>query len=241
MSNLTLIYSYYKNKGMFIKQQQNWAEYTPKMKKAIEIIVTDDCTPSEQSIDRAIIQPIYPNMRIFKIKEKVPWNWLQCRNIGARYSESDWILLTDMDHMIDFNTAKGLLKRIKNSDPNIVYQLNRLRAVDGKKYKHHNDSFVLTKKLFWKCGGYDEHYSGLYGTSGMFRRRLYEFAKGNEMYNLSLILYGREVISDASTTDFPRKEGRDPNAIKRRHKCKPVREVHLALPYEEVPLDQSKT
>ena len=239
MADLTLVYSYYKNTNMFKIQQRIWGKYTDKMKKAIEVIVTDDCSPKEGCLENAIVQPVYPNLRCFKIKEKVPWNWLQCRNIGGHYANSPWILLTDMDHVLTYENARGLLKRLPSLEKNVVYQLRRIREVDQKPYKHHNDSFIVSKELFWLCGAYDEHYSGLYGTSGKFRRRLFRHAKENKMIPLDLVLYGREVIPDASTTDFKRKEGRDPNWMKERHASHPGGFTHFKYPYEEIRIERA--
>ena len=238
MSKLTLVYAYYKNDSMFIHQQINWNAYSDKVKRDVEIIVTDDCSPQENSIENCVQLPYYPNLRLFKILEKVPWNWLECRNIGAKYAKSDWLLLTDIDHMVTPTVARSLLKRIDRLNKSVVYQLNRIRAVDNKPYKFHNDSFLVSKSLFWGAGGYDEHYSGLYGTSGSFRRRLLKNASDNIRLPLQLVLYGREVIKDASTTDFARKEGRDPMDMKRRHATKKGPEIHFKYPYKEIIIEK---
>ena len=221
---------------MFQLQQKNWNNYSEEIKKQVEVIITDDCSPDNDCISNAVIEQIYPNMRLFKIKEKVPWNWLECRNIGAFHAKGDWILLTDMDHLVPESTIEYVIAKINKLEKNIVYQFERIRAVDNKSYHFHNDTFFISKKLFWNCGGYDEHYSGLYGTSGAFRRRLLKKANGNVRFSVPLVLYGREVIFDASTNpnECKRKEGRNPNEMQLRHKLKPKKEVHFKYPYEEI-------
>ena len=236
---LTFVYSYYRNTTMFQLQQRVWNDYHID-KDIVQVIVTDDCSPEEEAIEKAIITPKYPNMRVFKILKKVPWNWLECRNIGAHYAENDWILLTDMDHVVSYMAIQRILEEIPHLSYWDVHQFTRVRP-DGTPYKPHNDSFLISKDLFWKCGGYDEHYSGLYGTSGMFKRRLLSFAVNVKTLQIPLILYGRHVVLDASTTDFPRKENRDPNAIQKRSLTSPGIELHFQQPYTELVFDGSSS
>ncbi len=224
---------------MFKLQQKNWMSYPDKVKKNIEIIVTDDCSLHIKAKDHVILDDSV-NFRLFEIEEKIKWNWLQCRNIGAKYAKGEWILLTDMDHLVTPAMLTKLLKRTKVLRYNEVYQFGRVKAPDMSRYKHHNDSFFLQKKLFWKAGGYDEDYAGLYGTSGMFRRRLYSHAVRSSIFpNMDLVLYSREVIPDASTTSYARKEGRRKGEIKEVTAWKSQHRRNILifrLPFHEVTL-----
>jgi hypothetical protein len=221
---ITFVYAYYENPEMFKLQQSIWASYPEKIRESVEIIVTDDCS-SRNPARENLISDIPLRLSLYEIKEKVEWNWLEARNIGAHYAEGKWLLLTDMDHVVTKENIKRVLSRLHGLNSKIVYQFSRIRAVDNAPYKFHNDSFFVTKKVFWSCGGYDEDYAGLYGTSGRFRDRLFASAMDHETWDdIHLVLYGREVIPDASTTEFKRKEGRDPgqlssrDAWKRSHK-----------------------
>jgi hypothetical protein len=142
-----------------------------------------------------------------------------------------------MDHVVTPETVDVFLEKLKKFDPAIVYQFSRVKA-DGSPKRFHDDSFIVFKKLFWECGGYDEFFSGHYGTSGMFRRRLLSYANNRKLLNEAMVLYGREVIPDASTTDFARKgKGRNKNALKELRRKKTGKCVHFRFPYEEVNLD----
>ena len=214
MIYITFVYSYYENAGMFKLQQEIWESYPADVRNQIEFIITDDCSAKNPARDNCIATKL--DMSLYEITKKVQWNWLECRNIGAHYAKGSWILLTDMDHVVTPEMAVRLMERWPSLSSKTVYQFNRIRAVDMQPYKFHNDSFFLHKKLFWRCGGYDEELAGNYGTSGVFRDRLLKTANDRrERFNdMSLLLYGREVIPDASTIDFVRKEGRDPNLVK---------------------------
>ncbi|MFW5887073.1 MAG: hypothetical protein ACOCUL_04880, partial [Bacteroidota bacterium] len=191
---------------------------------------------------------IIPNFRAFEIKVDIPWNWLAARNIGAYHAKSPWIILTDIDHVILNQHYRLLLD--KKLDEKNIYLFDRRdcdRPVSEEKgsfklryKKPHDDSFLMTKEMFWKGGGYDEEFSGHYGTSGRYRSRMQ--AVCNKMIRLKdiyLIRYDRKVIADASTTTLKRKEGRDPKALKRIEEKKKAEGRKndiktLTFPYREI-------
>lgn len=235
---LTLVYAYYENPEMFRYQQQVWGSYPERIRKRLEIIVTDDC--SERTPIQSVIIPDQPiNMQVFRILKKVPWNWLEARNIGAKYAAAPWLLLTDMDHVVQAKMIQSLFSRLPDLVRTMVYQFGRQLMNGGIPYHPHNDSFLVAKQLFWQCGGYDEDYAGLYGTSGMFRRRLFEFSSGHLRWSdLSLHLVQREQIPDASTVGLPRKEGRRGDEIAKVTAWKGeharIAPVHFRQPFEKV-------
>lgn len=204
--DLTFVYAYYRNPAMFRRQLEEWGAYPDSLKSRIEFIVTDDCSPKGR-IDECIGDiPKGINTRIFRLLKKVPWNWLACRNIGAKYACGKWILMTDMDHMIGRDYIQYLMDGIlPNINGNNVYLFTRVSAPEMTEYKPHDDSFLMTKEMFWRIGGYDEYLSGNYGTAGRFRLRAMTTCKHMKRLELPLIRFDRDLIPDASTTDFPRK------------------------------------
>ena len=89
----------------------------------------------------------------------------------------------------------------------------RTKRGDGS-LKPHVNSFAMSRRLFWKVGGYDETYCGIYGTDRLFRDRLFTAGREVHLAHAPLIRVSRDVIADASTRDQPRKEGRPPNRKK---------------------------
>jgi hypothetical protein len=119
--------------------------------------------------------------------------------------------MTDMDHVV---TARCLEVLFEQNNKQAVYTLGRLEP-DGSRTKRpdgslkpHPNTFVITKELYWKIGGYDEDYCGRYGTDGLFRHRLFSYGSERHLHDACVIRYGREHIADASTVGLPRKEGR---------------------------------
>lgn len=214
---INLIMPYYLNPGMLREQYANFQSWPSKVRKAIKVIIVDDGSPYDPACN--VPRPYgMPEIEIYEVIEDIPWHQHGARNLGAHVADDGWLLLTDMDHMLEaeqalrlYNTAdKGSL------DENCCYMFERIeadtreptRAPNGV-IKPHPNSFLLTKDLYWRIGGYDERATGIYGTDRLFRQRAFEI--GQEMHlEIPLVRFWRDIVPDASTTTLPRKEGRDP-------------------------------
>jgi hypothetical protein len=117
-------------------------------------------------------------------------------------TEDDWILLTDMDHLPPEETIAAAMKA--KLSPNKFYTLLRVSAPDHSNYKPHPNSYLLHQSTYFVVGGYDERWAGVYGTDGAFRTRLNNMAL-HEVFPYSLVRYPREVVADASTTQYERR------------------------------------
>ena len=245
---LTYVYAYYENKQMLQRQLQEWQSYPQYVKDDLAIIVTDDCS-SKQPITELCqdFKASDLDLKIFAITKKVPWNWLACRNIGAYHARTKWLLLTDMDHMVEKHDIEHLFLYLKSSraDDQLVYLFERVDAPNRSYYKPHDDSFLMTHKMYWRIGGYDEEFSGNYGTSGMYRKRAFDKARGNLRLDIPLTRFPREVLADASTTEFVRKHpdnGPKLSAIRAvkaaEHRTDSIRT--LSFPYEEIDFRKDK-
>lgn len=256
MPKLSIVMPYYRNPMMLARQFKVWSEeWSNALKRDIEVVIVDDASP-EPAAD--VPRPFdLPYLRILRVLEDRPWHQHAARNIGAFESQGDFLLMTDMDHVIPPQT---LAHSIKIAGSNAIYRptiitfgrvdapagfesaadwpkFKRTRRKDGS-LKPHVNSFLLPRSYYWDIGGYDESFCGIYGTDGRFRRRL--FARGNfdHLPDFPLIRIDREVIADASTI-APRKEGREAGAKKRIEREKAARGeadkiVTLSMPWERV-------
>jgi predicted glycosyltransferase involved in capsule biosynthesis len=197
-NKFTLVMAYYENGTMLDKHISEWNTY-PDVD--FKIILVDDGSQKDPAIHH--IKNIKYPLELYRIQIDKPWNQNGARNLGMTHSEG-WCVLTDMDHLLTKNQFEKLLSL--NLNPLCHYVPGRKRAVDNDWYKRHPNSYVLTQELFWKAGGYDEDYCGYYGTDSTLRRALGNCSERIEMeQEFYLTLYGREVIPDASTTNYGRK------------------------------------
>lgn len=210
---ITIITAYYDNPAMLEIQLDCIANYPEAIRKEIEYIIVDDCSPN---FPAKLGKEYDFDVKIFRTKIDVPWNQDFCRNLGAYQAENDWLLLTDIDHLIPRRTIEALYNPTFFKDRRFnVYKFARISAPDMQPYKPHPNSWLISNN-FYRCvlKGYDERFAGHYGTDGDFRDRINQFTDIIQL-DLPLIRVGREVIPDASTTTLERKKPEDGAAIQR--------------------------
>lgn len=207
MRELTLVMPHFCNLGQFVEHQKVWMSYPAAVRSLLHVIVVDDCSPKGNRPSAKMMTATgLASFRLYRIMRKVRWNWLSCRNLGMMQTTTDWALMTDIDHVLPLETLVGLLEA--DLDPRNVYRLSRVDAPhvwpyalsECKPYKYHPDTWLITKAMFDASGGYDERLSGVYGTSGEFRDRLFGVARAHIPLKDVMVRYPREIIADASTS-----------------------------------------
>lgn len=252
MRPVTLVLPHFQNLAMLAEQQRVWAEYPPDLRAQLHVIVVDDCSPKgARPSAKAIVAKGLGSVRLFRLLEKKRWNWLACRNLGARMASTEWLLLTDIDHVLPPETLTRIVAG--PLDETSAYRFSRVTATATwpypmaacTPYKMHNDSWLLTRDLFFSdgVGGYDERLSGCYGTSGEFRDRVLATARTHVVLTETLIRYPREVIADASTSPAVYTRKGDPvndQELARRKAARAQlahwRPLHGLVPWDEIPL-----
>lgn len=237
MKALTLIMPYYDNPTMLEEQQSQWAKYPPELRARLHVILVDDGSPRWPALP-AVRQPVealgLASFRLYRCLVDVRWNWLFCRNLGVSEASTDWIFMTDIDHVMPTKTLGRLLE--EKLDPEKAYRMSRVDAPDKTPYKPHPNTWLMTRALFDKIGGYDERFSGFYGTDGEFRNRVRDNSSDIVILPHVMVRYPREVIADASTTTYGRKEVQDRTNVRRivmeRREIPDWRPLRLTFPYE---------
>jgi hypothetical protein len=222
---VTLVFPYYENPSFLETQAEQWRAYPGDLLERLTVIVVDDGSPAP------CVKPagVPCAVRLFRIGVDIRWNWLAARNIGAFHAAPGWLLLTDMDHVVPAETLR--LAMAGELDPSVVYVFGR-REHTGERVTPHSASFLLTRHLFWKIGGYDESLSGLYGTDGDWRRRVLHVAP---FRRLDADLVRHEYVGDSSTMRYLRKQPEDAQVKARVSQRKPGwRPLTLSFPYHEV-------
>ncbi|NCC30971.1 MAG: glycosyltransferase [Chloroflexia bacterium] len=213
---VTLVYAYFNNGSMLDLHLKVWAKYREKRKW--KAVIVDDCSLKDPAKDH-IVDVGFP-VEIYRIHTDIPWNQDGARNLAMHHAEG-WCLMTDMDHLLTPNNAERVLRLSKSEDT--FYVPSRLLS-DGSKYHRHPNSYLIHSGLFNLAGGYDEAFAGYYGTDSVFRSQLKRVGTRKDL-DIPLVVYKREVIPDASTTQYGRKGseyevGANPE-LSRRKKLKP--------------------
>lgn len=206
----TLIIPYYDNPNMFREQQRVWRSLTPDIREALHVVVVDDGSPKSPAVEAVHPETAksLASFRLFRTKVDVRWNWIFCRNLGAEQAHTEWLLMTDMDHVIPHQTWRRLMRG--KLDPIRAYRLERVVMPSREIVKAHPNTWIMTRHMFLhRIGGYDERFSGLYGSDGQFHARVEQWAKTIDMLPEVAELYPDTVIADACTTAYERKTDKD--------------------------------
>lgn len=209
MNTLTLIVPYYRNPLMLARQAKEWAKYPD----GIRVVLVDDGSP-EPAVE---VLPKDCRAEVYRIEIDIPWNRNGARNLGASVAETEWILQVDIDHLLPIESIDRLL--VLDISDELWFRFARFRVgkaddtrrkdelADGVEFgpvKPHIDSYLCTRELYWRVGGYDEDYSGSLGGSAPFLKRMAEAARCNILEDIPLHVYTRDAIADASDLTLSR-------------------------------------
>jgi hypothetical protein len=238
MRRMTLCLPYYLNRGMLARQLAAIRALPRDLLDTLCVIVVDDGSPDGPACGAAIGCPL----TIYRIEVDVRWNQDAARNIAVAHARTRWVLLTDIDHLVPRETWATLAAT--KLSKHYVYRFGRMTLdADGEKptlspYKPHPNSWLMTRDMYDRIGGYDERFAGHYGTDAEFRDRV---ARTAPIIMLESVLWRvpRTTIPDASTTTYTRKndpidDGAIPR-IKNQRAMEPEwKPKRLTFPYHQV-------
>lgn len=179
------------------------------LREAVEVVVCDDASDT----------PIRPpggfstcRLQLFRIPPPhVRWSHRCATNVAAHNARGEWLLITDIDHVVPTVTWKQLAARYRSGElrADMVYNFRR-HNTDGSEYKPHPDSWLIHRSMWRKIGGYDTRYRGHYGQNAAFQDRVAHHAGQVHTLYESLTRITRDDIADASMpVEFGRKDPKD--------------------------------
>lgn len=213
---LTLIVPYYRNPLMLAEQLSTWNKYPP----GFRFVVVDDGSPDPafDIVVRTGSAATLERLQLYRIGVDIPWNRGGARNLGASVAETPWLVQIDIDHVLPPEAASELLRF--QPDPLRWYRFSRYRngRADATRKKDkispdeafgaihpHVDSYLCTREIYWKVGGYDEDYSGCLGGGNPFLKQLDRAAEVELLPPaIHLHVYTRDAVADASDTTLSR-------------------------------------
>ena len=210
----TLIVPYYRNPAMLERQSIEWVSYGPN----VEVIVVDDGSPEPAYDTVRLAYHHGARVRLLRINEDIPWNRNGARNLGTLQARTDWVLHTDIDHLLPVSTAEELF----HWHPERAHWYRFARYRVGKadftrkkddlpddcvfgKIKPHMDSYLVERELYTRLGGYDEDYSGSLGGGTPFVKELEAAAKRVDLDDpYTLHVHTTDSVKDASDIHLSR-------------------------------------
>lgn len=161
MNNLTIIRPVYNPRKEIIDNYiKNWETIPDDARKKLNLIVVDD--GSKEVVKFDINYPI--NLTVVRILKDIYWNNGGAKNLGVSLTKTDWVLLTEMDHIF----LKEEVLKLLNFEPipKTLYRFNRRTFdINGsiRNRTPHYSTFLMETKQFLDIGGYDEDFAGCYG------------------------------------------------------------------------------
>ena len=166
MKKITLSLSYYNDYQHLNKHFEQWIKY----KDLVKFQIIDDGSEEDLAFKLQNTNLSMIDLSIYRINKDIKWNIPGVRNLGATICETEWILFCDMDQFflpVDMNKIDKFIRN-DNVDSNKFYSFSRIDR--GKTM----GTMLLTKRNFWKCGGYDEDLIGNYGYNDPLLRKQLE-------------------------------------------------------------------
>lgn len=132
----------------------HYASYPADVLDRVLFVLVDDGSPAPYQLKD---WPL--NMIVLRVGEDIPWNNPGARNLGLLYAKSDKVFVTDIDHQLDVESFRKIL-RLPQCGRN-VWRLPRF-AANGQPLRSHANTFVLSRGAFFRYFGYDEELCGSY-------------------------------------------------------------------------------
>lgn len=136
------------------------------LQDGIEIIIVDD--GSDPALTNTSSLPII----LLQTNDKRPWTWALARNAGARIAQGEYLLMTDIDHIlckpliddafaggydkISFSRELGILDENGNFTQDLSVLKTYGMTTNSLRIGPLPNNFAMRKSVFWDMGGYDE-------------------------------------------------------------------------------------
>jgi len=229
---ITLVYPYYNNGGMLERQLAVWRQYPNP--EQWSVILVDDGSQADPALPH--LSPCGIDLSLYRVMVDIPWNQHGAKNLAMKHSQG-WCVLSDIDHVLDVDSAAQVQRLLPDLRRGQTYWFNR-RLTNGAKLRHAPNIWLMHADDYWKGGGYDEAFAGYYGTDKAFRNALEKALGRPEILPIEMTVYVPEDQADASTRGLGRQGtsqfvSSNPALMERMRKA-PRPTSYLNFPWERV-------
>ena len=174
MSDLTLITHVYNAQEGIDHHVALWKRYDPALLAKLEFIVIDDCSNPPLQVDRGPL-----NLRLLRVNDDIDWNMPGCRNLAVMQATSPWLLFFDVDNVTDELNIARMVAAQPRLNRDTLYVFKRIHH--GQEVDPHINTYLITRRGYFKAGGYDEDFAGHYGYEDVVFRNMWRKYVGSEV------------------------------------------------------------
>ena len=233
LEKISIITPYFETKKMLEKQLEVWHSYPSELKSQIEFVIIDDGSPENP----AGIKFCNLNLILARVDINIPWNHPGAQNLGAYLATSSWIWSGGIDHVFTSENMYKLTK-LDRKDLKVNYKIPRRSIKQDKLIGYHWEINYLAKKTFWSIGGYDEDFSGIWGSDDVCFTSMLKKSGVREikLEDIFLDLYTEDDFKDANTHRYTDKVGWGPRKMNPINRSLWLAKVAGKIPYGQNPL-----
>jgi len=163
---ITILLSYYNQKNTLGEHLQTWINYPDEIKKFFTFMIIDDCSRTNclEILDQYDLSSL--TLQVLRSTEDLVCNIAGVRNLSAQKCDTEWMVILDMDTLIDSNMANELIKLTNLNKKKTAYKFNRIVPSDENHPKNnqmHPAVTLIRNEDYWRVGGCEEDLVGSYG------------------------------------------------------------------------------
>lgn len=154
MYKLAIIVPFYKNIESSVEQCfiDEFSAMSESLLNDMQLIFIDDCSVIPLSFKT---ENKKLNFSLYRIDTDIEWNVGGAKNLGAHVSCCENLLFMDADHSITEEKIKYLIDYKIRDNEHIVFMRGKIGSPG---------IFCTSRKRFSDLGGFDEQFSGFYGS-----------------------------------------------------------------------------
>ena len=170
---LTVGYTYFEEPERLIQQIEIWKRWPAN----VDIFLVDDGSEYFPAVDviksHLSLKDYNATFQLWKCTRNLGFNSHGCRNLIAKYAQTDIIQFLDIDMFL----YEGDIAKLKQLvwEPDYIAHHKAYKTFDQTVAQHpgHINAFAIHKELYWKAGGYDESFTGHHWGDREFLDRIY--------------------------------------------------------------------
>jgi len=187
-NKITIAMPYYEAPEMLRVHLDYWCKYPDHIAEQFSVVIVDDGSPNfpaEEVLKESSLPKF--SIQLFRVDKNIPWNHGGARNLSMDRAPEGWVLTMDIDLVLDAMAAERLVEM--ELSPWKIYKPDRLDLINGEwtPAKRHPESFIMTRDMFWRVGGFDEDFTGYWnGPFTPFRKALKRTGRIEDLDNVYL-------------------------------------------------------